>query len=55
MLNGRSDALSMMDPRADPGKVAAKIMNRREFEDVGRYRPLYGRSRSRAYGDEGYY
>jgi hypothetical protein len=55
MLNGRSDALSMMDPRADPGRVAARIVNRREFEDVGRYRPLYGWSRSRANDDEGYY
>lgn len=55
MVGGRSDVYSMMDPRADRERIQTRIVNRREYEDVGRYQPLYGRSRSRTYDDEGYY
>ena len=55
ILDGRNDAYSMLDHRAEPGRIPAppRIMNNRiEYDDIGRYRPLYGRSRLRAYDDD---
>lgn len=56
IVNGKSDAYSMADPRTEPRRIQRPVISygRREHEDVERYRPLCRRGRSRTYGGEGW-
>ncbi len=58
MLNGKSDTYSTLDPRTEPGRIVRPqpriVNNRTEYEDVERYRLIYGRNRSRTYDEDGW-
>jgi hypothetical protein len=56
MLNGRSDAYSMLDSRAAPSRnlLSPRFLNNRiEYGDIERYR-IDGRYRARAYNENGW-